>query len=110
MKPKDILNAHRKSRAFHTAVPITCFSGDHAFLTRQGDCGVALRVTGIDDECLTDSSMDALSHTLMAAFKVFDGRFRIYQYLVKRTNCHIPTKTEYPNDRIRQAIEDRLDH
>lgn len=110
MKPKDILNSHRKSRAFHTAVPITCFSGDHVFLTRQGDCGVALRVTGIDDECLTDSSTDALSHTLMAAFKVFDERFRIYQYLVKLTNCHIPTKTEYPNGRVRQAIEDRLDH
>jgi len=46
----------------------------------------------------------------MAAFKMFDERFRIYQYLVKRTNRHIPTRAEYPDERIRQAVEDRLDH
>ena len=110
MTAKEILKPYRQSRPFHTAVPITCFYSDNVFLTRHGNCGAALRITGVDDECLTDSSVDALSSLLVAAFKVLDERFRVYQYLVKHANCDIPATTQYVDNRARQVIEDRIGH
>jgi type IV secretion system protein VirB4 len=110
MTPKQILTPYRKSRAFHAAVPVTCFDGEHVFRTRQGDCGVALRVTAVDDECLMEATREALSHTLLSAFKVFPEHMRLYQYLTKRASCDLPRKDIYPDSKVQQIVQDRLAH
>src|ERR1700737_2718676 len=83
------------------------FIGDHTFLTKNGDLGVMLGMRGVDYECLTANEIDQFTKCLESAFKIFDGKCRVYQYLFKRNHETIPYRT-HENPIINTAIESRL--
>jgi type IV secretion system protein VirB4 len=108
MTTTDLLRHYHHSRPFHRAVPVRYFATDEVFITRQGACGLVLSLRGIDDECLTAERLEAVSHTLVAAFRLFDERFRLYQYLIKTGMSDVPRKERYASEPVEDTIRDRI--
>src|SRR5688572_26915499 len=100
MTAAKLLQHYRHSRAFHQHVPFMSFVHENVFLTRKGAYGVVLQLSGIDDECLTDQRLEAVSTALVAAFKLFDEHFRLYQYFIKIQQDELPRNESYPSDAV----------
>src|SRR5579864_767993 len=83
------------------------FVDEEVFLTKSGDLGVILSVEGVDYECLDAKAIENLTHRLTAAFRIFDEKCRVYQYLFKRNQESIPFKT-YQNPIVNAAIGNRM--
>jgi type IV secretion/conjugal transfer VirB4 family ATPase len=83
------------------------FVDEEIFLTKSGDLGVILSIEGVDYECLDTNAIENLTHRLTAAFRIFDEKCRVYQYLFKRNQEDIPFKT-YQNPIVNAAIENRI--
>ena len=68
------------------------FWDEHAFLTKSGDLGAALRIGGIDYESLDHSGRDYAVKRLEAALRSLDDRIRAasYQILFKRNRPSDP--------------------
>jgi type IV secretion system protein VirB4 len=107
MTARNLLRHYQVSRPFHRTVPVRYFATDEVFITRQGDCGVVLSLAGIDDECLTLERLESVSHALVAAFRLFDERFRLYQYLIKTGLPDVPRKESYTSATVEQVIQER---
>jgi len=104
-----LLRHYRVSKAFHRQVPFTSFVHENVFLTRNGAYGVVIQLAGLDDECLPEGRLEALSSALAAAFKLFDERFRIYQYLIKGRQNEVVRNAHYPTDTVHRVVEDRAE-
>jgi type IV secretory pathway VirB4 component len=107
MNARDLLRHYHRSRPFHRAVPVRYFANDKAFVTRDGACGIVLSLRGVDDECLTAEHLEALSHTLATAYRLFDERFRLYQYLIKTRVPDLPRKQIYASEHVENIVRDR---
>jgi hypothetical protein len=107
MIARNLLRHYQTSRPFHRAVPVRYFAADEVFVTRQGDCGLVLSFTGIDDECLAVEQLESVSHTLVAAFRLFDERFRLYKYLIKTGLPDLPRKESYASATFEQIAQER---
>jgi type IV secretion/conjugal transfer VirB4 family ATPase len=83
------------------------FVDEEVFLTKSGDLGVILSMEGVDYECLDTNAIENFTHRLTAAFRIFDEKCRVYQYLFKRNQGSIPFKT-YQNAIVNAAIENRM--
>lgn len=83
------------------------FVDEEVFLTKSGDLGVILSIEGVDYECLDANAIENLTRRLTAAFRIFDEKCRVYQYLFKRNQESIPFKT-YQNPIVNAAIENRM--
>src|SRR5580700_8491780 len=83
------------------------FIGPHIFLTKSGEVGLILEVSGVDYECLDDASIDGFTKRLESALKLFDENYRLYQYLFKRNNEAIPYKL-YATPIVDTAIKTRI--
>src|ERR1700684_4040282 len=83
------------------------FIGPHIFLTKSGEVGLILEVRGVDYECLDSSSIDGLTKRLESALRLFDEKYRLYQYLFKRNNETIPYEL-YDNPIVDTAIKNRI--
>jgi type IV secretion system protein VirB4 len=99
----------RQSKPFHAFVPISAFVNDSAFVTKHGEYGCALRLHGIDDECLTDERLEAVVSTLTGAFSLFGERFRLYQYLIKSRKKSIVRQETYADPKLAEVIQDRIE-
>ena len=62
----------------------------HAFLTKSGDLGLVLAVSGVDFERLASAEVDNYTKRLESALKIFDEGRRVYQYLFKRNHETMP--------------------
>jgi len=83
------------------------FIDDHLFVTKAGDLGAVLEVRGVDFECLDDDSVDGFTKRLESALKLFDDKFRVYQYLFRTNNQSIPHR-QYGNAVVDTAIKNRI--
>ena len=81
------------------------FWNETAFLTKSGDLGMVLRVTGVDYESLDRGQQEYAVKRLEAALKLFGPGFHIYQYLFKTNRPQIPF-AKY-DDPIVQTGQDR---
>jgi type IV secretion/conjugal transfer VirB4 family ATPase len=90
-----------------TQVNLFGFVDDETFLTKSGDLGVVLSIEGVDYECLDANTIDNLTRRLTAAFRIFDEKCRVYQYLFKRNRENIPFRT-YQNAIVNAAIQNRI--
>src|SRR5215472_14515893 len=93
-KISRILKDYRRSGALSAVVGPHAWVADGVFLTKAGDLGCVLRLAGVDYECLDHAARAHVVRRFEAALRVFDDRFRIYQYLVKRpckTLPHVPS-------------------
>src|ERR1700678_2147078 len=104
-----ILKAYAETGSLNEQVNLYGFIDANAFLTKSGDIGVVLEVQGVDYECLDSGSIDTLTKRLESAFRLFDEKFSIYQYLFKRNHETIPHR-RYQNPIVNTAIENRIRH
>ncbi|MGA7414458.1 MAG: hypothetical protein WBW33_28575, partial [Bryobacteraceae bacterium] len=66
------------------------FLDDITFETKLGDLGMILSLTGIDPDCRTDEVLTAFTRRYESAMRLFDDRFRLYSYVVKRSGAIPP--------------------
>jgi len=102
-----ILKNYGETGSLSEQVNLYGFIGPQVLLTKSGELGVVLEVRGVDFECLDGASIDGLTKRLESALKLFDERYRIYQYLFKRNNETIPYKL-YGNPVVDAAIKNRI--
>src|SRR5271154_5990381 len=101
------VRSYQEAGSFNDHVNLFGFIDDHAFLTKSGDVGVVIALQGVDYECLTTDEIDQFAKRLEAAFKIFDERCRVYQYLLKRNQVGIHSR-RYTNPIVNAAIESRV--
>lgn len=103
------LKSYREAGSLNQQINLLGFLDDHFFLTKSGDAGAVLSITGIDYEGLSAGEIDQHTKRLEAAFKVVDDECRIYQYLFKRNDPAIPTH-EYTDPVVNAAIRNRIEY
>jgi len=109
LRLKRIFKNYEETGSFNELVNLYGFSDEHVFLTKTGDLSVILEVRGVDYECLDGATIDGFTKRLESALKLFDERYRVYQYLFKRNNETIPYKL-YGNPVVDAAIQNRIAH
>jgi type IV secretion/conjugal transfer VirB4 family ATPase len=82
------------------------FWNEHTFLTKSGDLGMALSVSGVDYESLDHAEQEYAVKRLESALKAFGSGFHVYQYLFKQNRPEIPFAS-YDNPIVEAAIEQR---
>jgi type IV secretion/conjugal transfer VirB4 family ATPase len=107
LRLKRIFKNYGETGSFNEQVNLYGFIDSHVFLTKTGDLGVILEVRGVDYECLDGNALDGFTKRLESALKVFDDKYRIYQYLFKRNNETIPYKL-YGKPIVDTAIKNRV--
>jgi len=101
-----ILKTWREAAATADHINLYGFWDETAFLTKSGDLGMALRVTGVDYESLDHGQQENAVKRLEAALKTFGPGFHVYQYLFKTNNPEIPF-TEYDEPIVQTSQERR---
>ena len=96
-KEADALSAHINLYGFWT---------ETAFLTKSGDLGKVLSVTGVDYESLDNDEQQYAVKRLESALKSFGEGFHVYQYLFKTNRPEIPF-ARYDDELIDAAIDQR---
>jgi type IV secretion system protein TrbE len=96
-KEADALSAHINLYGFWT---------ETAFLTKSGDLGMVLSITGVDYESLDNDEQQYAVKRLESALKSFGEGFHVYQYLFKTNRPEIPFAT-YDDELIDAAIDQR---
>ena len=96
-KEADALSAHINLYGFWT---------ETAFLTKSGDLGMVLSVTGVDYESLDNDEQQYAVKLLESALKSFGEGFHVYQYLFKTNRPAIPF-ARYDDELIDAAIDQR---
>jgi type IV secretion system protein VirB4 len=82
------------------------FWNQTTFLTKSGDLGLVLRVSGVDYESLDHAEQEYAVKRLEAALKVFGPKFHVYQYLFKQNRPEIPF-AHYADPVVETAIDQR---
>lgn len=100
------LKPYRESGSLNDQINLFGFIDDEVFLTKSGDVGVMLAVKGVDYEGLAATEIDHYTKRLESAFKIFDEKCRVYQYLFKRNRETVPYQT-YGNPVVDAAIRNR---
>ena len=73
----DIAENYLQSGAMSSLVGLLAFVDPHAFLTKSGDVGVVMRVSGVDAESLDHPERNQIARRFESSIRVFDERFRI---------------------------------
>jgi len=107
LKLQRIFKNYQETGSFNEQVNLYGFIDSNVFLTKTGDMGVVLEVHGVDYECLDGNALDGITKRLESALKLFDDKYRIYQYLFKRNNETIPYKL-YGKPIVDAAIKNRI--
>ena len=107
LKLQRIFKNYQETGSFNEQVNLYGFIDSNVFLTKTGDMGVVLEVHGVDYECLDGNALDGITKRLESALKLFDDKYRIYQYLFKRNNEAIPYKL-YGKPIVDAAIKNRV--
>ena len=107
LKLQRIFKNYQETGSFNEQVNLYGFIDSNVFLTKTGDMGVILEVRGVDYECLDGNALDGITKRLESALKLFDDKYRIYQYLFKRNNETIPYKL-YGKPIVDAAIKNRI--
>ena len=104
---KQATKDYREAAALCSQINLFGFVDDEVFLTKTGDVGIVIAIDGVDYECLDSNAIDNLTRRLTAAFRIFDEKCRIYQYLFKRNRQTIPFQT-YGSPIVDAAIRNRI--
>lgn len=100
-----VIKPWKDAAALSDHINLYGFWNETAFLTKSGDLGMVLRVTGVDYESLDHAQKEYAVKRLEAALKLFGPDFHVYQYLFKTNHPHIPF-ARYDNP-IVQTSQDR---
>lgn len=85
-----IFRDFNESGALNAHVSLYGFWDDAMVLTKAGDLGLAVKVSGVDYECLDSAARDYTTKRLETALRLFDSSFRVYQIVFKQNRPEIP--------------------
>ena len=101
-----VIRPWKESAALNDHINLYGFWNERTFLTKSGDVGMVLRVSGVDYESLDRSEQEYAVKRLEVALKVFGPGFHVYQYLFKSNCPDIPFAT-YDDPIVEAAIDQR---
>ena len=101
-----VIKPWRESAALNDHINLYGFWNETAFLTKSGDIGMVLSISGVDYESLDRSEQEYAVKRLEAALKAFGPGFHVYQYLFKSNRPDIPFAT-YDDPIVEAAIDQR---
>ena len=101
-----VIKPWKESAALNAHINLYGFWNDTTFLTKSGDVGMVLRITGVDYESLDRSEQEYAVKRLESALKAFGPGFRVYQYLFKSNRPDIPF-AKYDDPVVDAAIDQR---
>lgn len=106
---KHRLRDHTDAGSLNSLIALWGFVDDEVVLTKAGHLALVYRLQPVDYEGLDVEEREALIHRFVAALKMLDQRFRVYQYLAKR---HVSPLTAPPcaNPATHHAIQSRLSY
>lgn len=107
VKRSRIFKDYRESGAMNSLVSIHAAIDERTLLTKQGDLVTILAIRGLDYECVDAPQLDESARRFESALRIFDEKFRLYQYLVKRDNSPIPSRA-YDNPVVQAATASRI--
>src|SRR4029077_20249686 len=111
-----IIKPWKESAALNDYINLYGFWSETTFLTKSGDVGMVLSISGVDYESLDRSEQENAVKRLEAALKTFTPGFHVYQYLFKSNRPNIPFAkyddpiVEAAIDQRRKFFEAKLDH
>jgi type IV secretion system protein VirB4 len=108
-KLAQITKEYNEAAALCSQINLFGFIDDEIFLTKSGDLGIVFSLEGIDYECLDGNTIENFTRRISAAFRIFDEKCRVYQYLFKRNGENIPYKA-HQNPIVNAAIQSRMAH
>lgn len=106
LKLEHISKEWKEAGSLAAEINLYGFWDEHSFLTKSGDLGMALKVSGVDYESLDRLGRDRAVKRVEAAFRVLNDRTRLYQVLFKHNRPQI-TSAEYENPLVRATVEQR---
>jgi type IV secretion system protein VirB4 len=89
-------------------IALSRFINTTVFETKLGDLGMILSLSGIDPDCRTDEALNAFTRRFESAIRLFDDRFRVYSYIVKRSGVVPSVKDRYPTPEADAAVRRRV--
>jgi type IV secretion system protein VirB4 len=101
-----VIKPWKEAAALSAHINLYGFWTETAFLTKSGDLGVVLSVTGVDYESLDNDEQQYAVKRLESALKSFGEGFHVYQYLFKTNRPEIPF-ARYDDELIDAAIDQR---
>lgn len=101
-----IIKPWKEAAALSDHINLYSFWNETAFLTKSGDLGMVLSVTGVDYESLDHSEQEYAVKRLEAALKVFGPGYHIYQYLFKTNRPEVPFAS-YDDPVVQTAVQQR---
>jgi hypothetical protein len=111
-----VLKPWKESGALNDHINLYGFWNETTFLTKSGDVGMVLSISGVDYESLDRSEQEYAIKRLEAALKAFGPGFHVYQYLFKSNRPDIPFSTcddpvvNAAIDQRRKFFEAKRDH
>ena len=101
-----IIKPWKESASLNDHINLYGFWNETTFLTKSGDLGIVLSISGVDYESLDRSEQEYAVKRLEAALKAFGSGFHVYQYLFKSNRPDIPFAS-YDNPIVEAAIDQR---
>jgi len=101
-----IIKPWKESAALNDYINLYGFWSETTFLTKSGDVGMVLSISGVDYESLDRSGQENAVKRLEAALKAFTPGFHVYQYLFKSNRPDIPF-ARYDDPIVEAAIDQR---
>ncbi len=104
-----IFRDFEESGALNAHVSLYGFWDDQIVITKSGDLALAVKVRGVDYECLDTAARDYVTKRLESAFRTFDGKCRVYQIIFKENRPDIPW-SEHDNSVVNTTLQNRRRH
>src|SRR5450755_369045 len=101
-----VIKSWKQSAALNDHINLYGFWNETTFLTKSGDLGIVLSISGVDYESLDRSEQEYAVKRLEAGFKAFGSGFHVYQYLFKSNRPDIPF-ARYDDPIVEAAIDQR---
>src|SRR5271163_2750338 len=101
-----VIKPWKDSAALNDHINLYGFWNETVFITKSGDLGMVLQVSGVDYESLDRAAQEYAVKRLEAALKAFGPGFHVYQYLFKSNRPDIPF-AHYDDPIVEAALEQR---
>jgi type IV secretion system protein VirB4 len=101
-----VLKPFRTAGSLNEHIALWGFVTENIFLTKGGDVGVALEFDGVDPECLDPQDVDVIVARIRQTLRLFDSKYRVYQYQFRRRRPEIPTR-KYQDPVVDRAVRQR---
>ena len=90
-------------------IPVSRAVSETAFSLKPGGYCTFFKLTGMDEEGLTDGELESRMRTLEGAFRGLPEGACLYQYTRVRSGCDVPRQEKYDHPVTESFVRDRLE-